>query len=219
MGTGVASDGSVCWTTQSLDDATLSLRAFDCASGRALFERRLARDGGGRHPEIVTGWVPRRGLFIASGHHATLVGPTGRELWSRPAALDTLVVPEGLRTSSYPIALDGFAAIERVSAATGSSLGIERADGGEVRADEGEIALVAGSTTTDRGGGTAGALSHFTFVRASTGSHADVAGQPVLSLPGDAWPLGEHVATEGAFLVVTETREGRADCLHVVRAP
>ncbi|MCZ7683847.1 MAG: hypothetical protein M5U28_35820 [Sandaracinaceae bacterium] len=209
LGAGVASDGTLCWTTDRLD-RELVVRAFECATGRPRFTRRVTTPAGHRHPAVVTGWLAQpAGLVISAHEEVALIAPGGRVLWERrgiPAR--TLAIPEGTRTSDYPLALDAYDAIAWLRPADGLGARTEHRRTGEIRAVAGVIAVVPAGATSDRAGGHVEAPSRFSFVRSRTGSRALLEGRTVLTLEGDGWVIGEHRSERGAWLVVTEPREG-----------
>lgn len=218
LGAGVSSDGTLCWTTDRLE-RELVVRAFECATGRPRFTRRVTTPAGHRHPAVVTGWLAQpAGLVISAHEEVALIGRDGRVLWERrdvPAR--TLALPEGTRTSDYPLALDAYDAVARLRPADGSTARSEQRRDGEIRAIEGAIALVPPGATYDRAGGHVEAPERFSFVRSRTGSRALLEARTVLTLEGDGWVTGEHRSERGAWLVITEPREGLPDRLHVLR--
>ena len=216
---GSASDGSVCWTT-STPDRERVVRAFRCADGHPLFTRRITLASGYRHPPLFTGWVTRPpGLFLTGDTEATLIAPDGRARWTRPTAPDTLVLPAGLRTPSYPLGLDRYTSVEHVDPANGRTTREQSLEGGEVRVDEeGVVAIVPMGQSSDRAGAPVPALRVFTFHRARNGSDVSLDGRVVLALPGDAHVVGERTTETGTRLVVAEERPGQPDRVHVLRA-
>jgi hypothetical protein len=213
IGSGVSPDERTCWTTDSGEREWI-VRAFECASGRPLFEHRAARSQ--QAPTIVTGWADPGGIYVVAGGSAALLARDGHPMWRRALRdPELLMVPPGLRVSEYPIAIGGYRGIDRV-ALDGTSTRIER---GELRATGRGIAIAREGATSDRAGASVPAPEVFTFVRDRRGSHAEVGGRAVLSIAGDAWVLGEHRSARGAWLVVAEPRAGQPDRVHVVRAP
>lgn len=101
---GISPDGRTCW----LGEASGAVRVFDCATGRQRFHaglRRGAREQDASH-EAVTAWTPG-GLAVSVPPRIVLHDLlTGRAIWSRPVARDTIAVPIGGRIGEEPYAPD-----------------------------------------------------------------------------------------------------------------
>lgn len=218
-GFGVASDGSLCWTSES-GGMSSELKAFDCASGQKRFSQRLQHPRPYRDPELLTAWVPGRGLFALDAARVRLFAPNGRVLWSRAAAADHALVPSGALFPPYAIEIPGLRVIEHVDAANGATLRTEAADGRVIRiGPDGTLSFTAGLRGGERGGGDPGPITRFTFERARTQSRALVNGRAVLTIAGDAVALGELAGETQSVLAVAEYRGERPDRIHLVRVP
>lgn len=219
LGAGVAPDGLLCWVTERDRPGSLTVRAFSCETGKVRFETPMTIDAKTAYDELVTGFVPTPpSILVSSRGRATALTPEGKVRWSRSQTDDVLVVPTGLVTPNYPLALDAFHSIESVSPATGERLEhLLAPDGSEIRISARgtpEIALAGG--TSDRGGARVAAPEVFVFIRDRSGSRALLRGQEVLSLPADGWVIGEHRNEEHTWLVVAQPREGKPDLVLIL---
>ncbi|NOY91635.1 MAG: PQQ-binding-like beta-propeller repeat protein [Deltaproteobacteria bacterium] len=218
VGMGSAPDGSVCWTTDAVEQRQ-TLRAFRCADGEPLFERQLRGAPGYRLPQILTGWVREPpGLYVASEGQAMLLAPDGTPRWTRGVDGDRLVLPDGLRVPSFPLALERYSGVEWVDASTGHTRETRTLySGAELRIDQaGQVQITPPGQTSDRAGAPVPAPMAFRLRRARSGSRVSLAGRTVLDLEHDAHVVGERTTDAGSWLVVAEQRAGQPDRLHVL---
>jgi len=218
LGSGVADDGSLCWSSAVASETSIVVRAFDCASGRPRFTANAAREPTARDPELVTGWVHGAGLFLLEPTRARLLAPNGRPRWSRSVGRTVFVAPESATYSYYPLSLPAFETIEYVRVATGATTRTASSEGRDLRIDdEGRVAFQGRGQAGNRAGGPAPTLELFSFDRTPTRSAASFGGREVLTVPGDAWAIGEARIPSGVVLAVVEPNEGHPDRVHLVR--
>lgn len=220
FGNGMASDGSLCWTSAH-EESAITTRVFSCATGAASFVHRTLRPSSAQDDRgFMTAWVSDPpGIFVASMNSATLVAPDGSERWTAAVAEGALAMPEDAHVAAHPIGLNGARSLVTLDPRTGGVLRTAAVDSGELRIVEGHLEVHSGRATSDRGGAAVPAPLYFEFDRDRHGSRVLHRSEVLLALPGDGHVVGEVLTDAEAILVVAEVRHQMPDVVHVLRVP